>query len=132
MSVFARPGTPTRSAWPPAMSDIRISSSTALWPTMRRCTSARRRPAAATSASRSCSGNGVTVRGTDVTAPPVFVRRSANGTTPAVRHQQDRPVHDTRFGERCVLVENLPAAQLEHELLVELDVGRERLDRAQL
>src|SRR4029079_13505582 len=131
MSVFARPGTPTSSACPPAMSDIRISSSTVPWPTMRRCTSARRRPAAATSASRSCSGRGVTVRGADVTSPP-SLERLANRTTAAVRHQQDRSVHDARLGERRVLVEHFPAAQLEHELLLELDLGAQRLDRAQL
>src|SRR6476659_1173581 len=132
MSVFARPGTPTSSACPPAMSDIRISSSTVPWPTMRRCTSERRRPAAATRASRSCSGRGVTVRGADVTSPPSVERRSANRTTAAVRHQQDRSIHDARLGERRVLVDHFPAAQLEHELLLELDLGAQRLDRAQL
>ena len=50
-------------------------------------------------------------------------RCSADGTPAAVREQEDRPVHRADVGERRALVEHLPAAQLEHEVLVQLAAG---------
>src|SRR5689334_10894437 len=95
---------------------------------MRERTSSRKRCTAATSASRervearSAAASGVV----DVTPS------SADGSPPAVRQQEDRPVHDADLSERSALVENLPAAQLEHEVGVQLGFGEERLERALL
>ena len=55
ISVFASPGTPTSSAWPPARTAMMISSSTSRWPTIRRETSSRSLTAAARNASRSAA-----------------------------------------------------------------------------
>src|SRR5690606_9733168 len=53
MSVLARPGTPTSSAWPPASIAMRTSSTTCSWPMIRFPTSARSCLATARSASAS-------------------------------------------------------------------------------
>src|SRR6185437_15138035 len=126
MSVLARPGTPTSSAWPPATSAISISSSTRSCPTTRRCTSPRRRAAVASSASRfepaDAAGAAVMWEG----------RRSADRAPAAVREEENRPVDDAGVGERRGLVENLPTAQLDHEILVHRRLGKERLEGAHL
>src|SRR5262249_48432679 len=111
MSVFARPGTPTSSACPPAINAIRISSSTCSCPTMRRCTSARSCAAAPISASRACAGGAI------------VMWQSANRPAAPERQQKDRSVDDADVGERSSFVEHFPTAQLEHEVRVELALG---------
>src|SRR5512143_621612 len=49
-----------------------------------------------------------------------------------MRQQQNRPVDDAGLAKRRALVEYLPAAQLEHEILVHLRFGKERLERGDL
>src|SRR2546423_1502514 len=56
--------------------------------------------------------------------------RSAHRSAAPVRQQEYRTVPDSELGERRRFVENLPTAELEHEIGVELGLGEERLECA--
>src|SRR5438093_612475 len=60
MRVLASPGTPNSNAWPPEKMAVRMPSSTACWPTMRRATCASRsaRAVARRSSSSTSPGDG--------------------------------------------------------------------------
>src|SRR5215208_5590339 len=57
-------------------------------------------------------------------------RCSANRTPAAMRQQQNGAVDDPGVGERSCLVQNLPTAQLQHEVFMTLGFREQRFERA--
>src|SRR3954462_3859456 len=57
---------------------------------------------------------------------------SAYRTATTMREQQDRAVFDAEIGEWRRFVEDVPAAELQHEITVHLRLGKECLERPHL
>src|SRR3954453_7975060 len=112
VSVLARPGTPSRSTWPPARRARSRRSSIASWPTMTRLTSCRASCSVAFAAPRSglVSGKSVTgfLSGSDEPAEPAQGEQGAD-------QEQDEPPAREAGGDLAL---GLTVAELRAEVAV--------------
>src|SRR3954453_11569136 len=118
VSVLARPGTPSSSTWPPAISATSSRSSIASCPTITRLISWRASSSAAPASSRAAARS----LGFSISTCVSFSRRSDEPAEPGERHAQAGQEQDRRPAResRCDLVLLLAVAELRAELLVHL------------